>query len=879
MKKLLFISLIVLFVVGGGLGTAFLLSKDRPGHVLDEAMEAGRTPESLLSSENDYLHDMDYGLTNDPDKVRVALEPYLPTYDQYSAKEDPEGYAEAVTKAVVRGRNNWTIWTAGNDTLWDELSRLSFGNLDFLKTLSSHEGLPAKRSNRWEYLGLVNEPCFKEATGPREDRYGLWLDERIESPECSADPFEDESKYPGVEIGARGQDGLPVGSYYGYASGVVGLRLFPNPAFDAEAQKKWDSEKYYTDASYYNNKDLVKPYRVGMSCAFCHVGPNPTNPPKDFDAPQWENLNSNPGAQYFWIDRIFNFSAKDPKTGEFDTQNFIYQLIHTSRPGALDTSLVSSDQINNPRTMNAVYDLGARLDLAAKWGKEDLNGGELNNKQFQDYDEPDGALPAEGPLNGFYNEPEVLTPRVLKDGADSAGALGALNRVYVNIGLFSREWLLHFIPLLGGPKITPFPIATAEKNSVYWNANTLQTPDTALFLLASAKPDNLEDAPGSETYLPTDEAVLTHGKEVFAATCARCHSSKLPEKAFTDFFPNKGCVNSNYLDCWNDYWQWTKTDEFKDEMKQLALAPDFLDNNFLSTELRVPATLLETNIGSPLATNAIAGDIWNDFSSSSYKELPSVGTVTVHDPLTYEPRDYEMPGGGRGYTRPPSLISLWSTAPYLLNNALGKFDYRGTVEGRMESFEDSIHQLLWPEDRDCYRPGDYDYAAADYKPECSADFVTASGKKVPGIIDRTSASSYLSLDSGFLPGFLRPKLSFLNRLFPHLIDESGIKIGPIPKGTPVNLLSNIDLTKKKELIKLVPRLVKDLKSLPTNATDEQAREVFGNLVEPLLKVNKSPDFVVNRGHYFGTDFLPESEGETPLSDSDKNALIEFLKVL
>ena len=43
----------------------------------------------------------------------------------------------------------------------------------------------------------------------------------------------------------------------------------------------------------------------------------------------------------------------------------------------------------------------------------------------------------------------VWTPRVLKDGSDSVGILGALNRVYLNIGLFSEEWLLHFKPLVG----------------------------------------------------------------------------------------------------------------------------------------------------------------------------------------------------------------------------------------------------------------------------------------------------------------------------------------------------------------------------------------------------------------------------------------------
>ena len=56
-------------------------------------------------------------------------------------------------------------------------------------------------------------------------------------------------------------------------------------------------------------------------------------------------------------------------------------------------------------------------------------------------------------------------------------------------------------------------------------------------------------------------------------------------------------------------------------------------------------------------------------------------------------------------------------------------------------------------------------------------------------------------------------------------------------------------------------------ALPRNATDEQAREVFKNLVDPLLEVSKCPDFVVNRGHLFGTE----------LPDPDKRALIEFLK--
>ena len=39
-------------------------------------------------------------------------------------------------------------------------------------------------------------------------------------------------------------------------------------------------------------------------------------------------------------------------------------------------------------------------------------------------------------------------------------------------------------------------------------------------------------------------------------------------------------------------------------------------------------------------------------------------------------------------------------------------------------------------------------------------------------------------------------------------------------------------------------------------------------------MSKCPDFVVNKGHYFGTSLQAEEPG---LSDGDKRALIAFLK--
>ena len=288
-----------------------------------------------------------------------------------------------LTADEIKGRNTWIVWTAGNDKFWDEISETSVGNLDFLKTLSSYPGLKANRDNRWQYLGLVNEPCYVKATGPDPKRYGLWLDQR--SPDCPPEPFENEQKYPGVKIGSRGTS-VATGSYYGYATGIVGLRLFPNPNFDEKAAKNWDPVRYYSDPKYYLSKDLVKPYRVGMSCAFCHVGPNPLKPPPDPENPRWEHLSSNVGAQYFWWDRVFDWRGKTNEA------SFLHQALHTSLPGTLDTSLVSTDNINNPRTMNAVYLLGPRMTLISSVHLgQNYNNAFWNGEQMA-YGDGDGSV-------------------------------------------------------------------------------------------------------------------------------------------------------------------------------------------------------------------------------------------------------------------------------------------------------------------------------------------------------------------------------------------------------------------------------------------------------------------------------------------------------
>ena len=181
----------------------FQLSAGAP--IRDEALRAGRDPASFPAAADDYFHDMDGGL--------------------------------ALDTKQIQGRNTWLMWTGGNDRFWDGMTATTFGAFDLLKIVSSHPGLKVSRVNRWSYLGVVNEPCFDQPTGPDKEHFGLWLDQR--RADCPPDPFADPQKYPGVKIGARGST-VPVGSYYGEPTGILGLRLFPNPAFDAVARKKWD---------------------------------------------------------------------------------------------------------------------------------------------------------------------------------------------------------------------------------------------------------------------------------------------------------------------------------------------------------------------------------------------------------------------------------------------------------------------------------------------------------------------------------------------------------------------------------------------------------------------------------------------------------------
>ncbi len=421
-------------------------------------------------------------------------------------------------------------------------------------------------------------------------------------------------------------------------------------------------------------------------------------------------------------------------------EDFRKQVINNQPPGTSDTSRIATDHIDNPNAINAIFNLADRPRY-----EEVMNDGTTEK-----------------------------VPHILKDGADSVGVALASERVYINIGSCSDYWLTLHDPLLGRKAQKPFDIDTARKECKFWPKTEARMADAEAFL-TTLQPMYLADAPGGKAYLTEDPEVLTKGKKVFANTCASCHSSKQP--------PVEIAVDPEQAKQW---------------YQESVLSSDFLDHNFLSDDKRKPVTEIGTNAARALATNAKEGHVWSQFSSKTYKELPSPGKLTLENPFDEDkPIDFEIPEGGTGYYRTPSLISLWSSAPFFHNNSLGKYNADPSVAGRMAAFDDATEKLLWPE------------------------------KREPKIF-RTDRDAHL---------------------------EIGALKADVPKGTPIKLLANLD---PRETPRTLQRKLNS--DLGGRVLSSLVGFVPDDLLTPLLlKYNQAPDFIENHGHEFGADLADEDK--------------------
>ena len=727
-------------------------------------------------------------------------------FDAFKGMDKNPEYDHSWHESAIMGRNSWVAWNAGNQHMFDFFARYSFGWVDLLKVVDTHN-----RPTRFAKMGLINEPGMVSKTAAKgdvpENPYGIEID--VPSDETARKERFD-SKYALYRT-----EGLDP-AVYGYSSGIMGVRLFPNPEFfkDASNAEAWNPKSYREDPIYFENPKLIRPYRVGITCGVCHVAFHPIYPPEDPSEPKWENLSSSIGNQYFREGKFFAHNLDLQKNHE---KNFYWQVLDRQPAGTSDTSRVATDHINGPTAINAIFHLKERLRIATK---ETMGAGAK-------------ILPPEVDANGQRD-----VPHILRDGADSIGVAGATIRVYVNIGLFSEYWLTRHMPGIGLRQQKPFEIAVAHSNSVYWQATEDRLENEAKFLSyewpMQLKYAKLKDGTTGQEYIDKQPGDLEVGKKVFAEHCARCHSSKAPPVGIDrDSEPGKA-------------W-------FVEEVKK----PEFWVDNFLSEDRRHALTekepgtgkmKLATNASRALGTNSGRGHIWDNFSSEDYKKQPSVGELDggweAGGKFPWEgPLKFNAPGNGPGHYRTPSLVAIWATAPYLASNSLGKFTGDPSVEGRLEAFHDAAEKLL------------------GLKPRHDAE---NDG------VWRTKGESYLELPGGVFPPEIRKLVKEISKDEDWKEDSSPVRFGPIPDGSTINLLMNLNLT--IDNLKVAELLVEIKKAL--HATEgmepDQAREQLAKTLMPqLLKNNLCPDFVMDKGHTFANE----------LSEDERRSLIKLLLTL
>ena len=517
------------------------------------------------------------------------------------------------------------------------------------------------------------------------------------------------------------------------------------------------------------------------------------------------------GNQYLREGMAFGLSQTD--------KSIVYHYLESQEPGTSETSRFPSDSINNPTNINAIVRLQDRLKVAHV---ENITPAQatLIKSMYKNAGVPLDSVT--GTLGGTDLHPTIKTPHILTDGADSMGILMASVRVYVNEGLMHDDWysswpvnpfdLKSSILRKFNPK--EFDIIGKERKDPNnpWMQTERRMPNMATFLM-SYDSFPLKDAPRGETFLTEDEIVLNEGKKVFAENCASCHSSKRP-----DPYP-------------------ISASDQKKAWRELVLKKDFLENNYLSDDARHSVLEIGTNAQRAMGSNAMAGSTWGQMSSQTYKDERSpLITLVDHDengneiplynPLTGK-HDIKWQGH-QAFYRTPTLVSIWATAPFFHNNALGHYTGDPSVKGRIEAFDDAAEKLLWPQKRD-------------------------------GIKSIKMTTAVTSLPDIF-PGLQSHLKKF---------DDMKLEIFELPAGTPVNLLMSFNPKNVGSVLGAYIKGVLGGKARRQfNSLVNQRREAgIESVKQKLLELNTCPDFIEDRGHTFGSK----------LNDHEKKSLIAYMK--
>ncbi|HSD52820.1 MAG TPA: hypothetical protein VLC47_01575, partial [Burkholderiales bacterium] len=456
---------------------------------------------------------------------------------------------------------------------------------------------------------------------------------------------------------------------------------------------------------------------------------------------------------------------------------------------------------------------------------------------------------------------------ILKGGEDSIGALEAIQRVYFNIGSCSEQcWVNHLTDLRQlDPQArnfgqSPFDIGQCRRDCPNFRAIEDRLPDIAAFLfskenhatdLAAARENERKGRNAKARYSQDDLVVdlerqfgkgaVARGREVFAGTCARCHSSVSESKGGA--FKNR---------------------DFRALDAETGLRRDWLGN-----DQATPASEVGTYRCRALHSNHMTGHIWQEYGSETLR-------ARAPDPNLKEPAD-----GGRSYYRNISLLSLWAHAPFMHNNALGP-----EICGKPKNAENFFYRSP--------------YVDRQTKALLPADKAPACWPYDPSVEGRFKLY-VASMEELLNPGKRIPKITKFDVDVPLPVGLRTVEGGKekevlgmtvvLPRGMNSASLGNFDhkaFVRDLVELRLKPdalgaRLADHLGADEAMKTIAELRTVSGELLKqperPIETMRRHPQLVEmyssctseieNDGHRFG-------EG---LSATDKKALIAFLATL
>lgn len=325
-------------------------------------------------------------------------------------------------KHVRNGRNVWFTKTFGGGYFLNAVLPAAKG----LK-LGFDVLFATPRKDRFAQFGVINDPDCHE---PR--------------PGDTVDPMHPHDVCPDPE-----------------ASGIVGIRV----------------EHDYNLAT--GAKDPSAPRYYGVACAACHAGFDPVLVPLDPAEPQWWNIHPTIGNLRMQYGKIFGAHV-DPSVAPPGSATWV-KLVATKaifdswNPGAVDTTTLFDDGVNNPGVVTAFFDV---------------------------------------PDRPYFTNSQGTFHRSGQGGEDDVGGQTAAARVYSNIGMCFRECSAKAVLTS-----TPVDTAACKASCTQWPSDD-DLNDIVSFL-------NTVKHPRNPFALPDEVPIVEQGKAVFESTCASCHSGKV----------------------------------------------------------------------------------------------------------------------------------------------------------------------------------------------------------------------------------------------------------------------------------------------------------------------------------------------------------------